>query len=140
MCRAAGLNQLHVARVSALGFLQTYQGIDRCGERLAEEVTAYVQQHPALQRISVMGHSMGGLIARYALGDSPSCPPCSAGDPETDFSCLTVSARLSLDLILSFGISWLRTLQERVSAMLLDDSLAGLSAVQGRFMTTARGV
>jgi triacylglycerol esterase/lipase EstA (alpha/beta hydrolase family) len=48
--------------------LQTYQGIDRCGERLAEEVSTYVEQHLALQRISVVGHSMGGLIARYALG------------------------------------------------------------------------
>lgn len=53
--------------------LQTYQGIDRCGGRLAEEVSTYVEQHPALQRISVVGHSMGGLIARYALGKL-SCP------------------------------------------------------------------
>ena len=49
--------------------MQTYQGIDRCGERLAEEVNGYVDEHPALQRISVVGHSMGGLIARYALGE-----------------------------------------------------------------------
>ena len=49
--------------------VQTYQGIDRCGERLAEEVRGYVEKHPALQRISVVGHSMGGLIARYALGE-----------------------------------------------------------------------
>lgn len=53
--------------------MQTYQGIDRCGDRLAEEVRAYVEEHPALQRISVVGHSMGGLIARYALGDPPFC-------------------------------------------------------------------
>jgi len=51
--------------------MQTYQGIDRCGDRLAEEVRAYVEEHSALQRISVVGHSMGGLIARYALGDPP---------------------------------------------------------------------
>ena len=49
--------------------VQTYHGIDRCGERLAEEVKGYVEAHPALQRISVVGHSMGGLIARYALGE-----------------------------------------------------------------------
>ena len=48
---------------------QTYEGIDKCGERLAEEVKGYVEEHPALQRISVVGHSMGGLIARYALGE-----------------------------------------------------------------------
>ena len=49
---------------------QTYEGIDKCGQRLAEEVKGYVEEHPALQRISVVGHSMGGLIARYALGNS----------------------------------------------------------------------
>lgn len=50
--------------------LQTYEGIDRCGERLAGEVTEYVAIHPDLERISLIGHSMGGLIGRYALGMS----------------------------------------------------------------------
>ena len=73
--------------------VQTYQGIDRCGERLAEEVGAYVQQHPALQRISVVGHSMGGLIARYALGDPPLLYKLSAGIYRADFvlACLIAS-------------------------------------------------
>ena len=53
--------------------LQTYEGIDRCGQRLAEEVTEYVAVHPDLERISLIGHSMGGLIGRYALGDAFSC-------------------------------------------------------------------
>jgi predicted alpha/beta superfamily hydrolase len=48
--------------------LQTYGGIDACGGRLAEEISDYIAEHPKLQRLSVFGHSMGGLIARYALG------------------------------------------------------------------------
>lgn len=47
---------------------QTFDGIDACGERLAEEVRQYVAAHPSLARITVVGHSMGGLIARYTLG------------------------------------------------------------------------
>lgn len=48
--------------------MQTYQGIDRCGDRLAAEIVALVQQHPQLQYISLVGHSMGGLLVRYAAG------------------------------------------------------------------------
>lgn len=47
---------------------QTYEGIDMCGERLADELRAVVVRHPNLERISILGHSMGGLIARYAAG------------------------------------------------------------------------
>ncbi len=48
--------------------LATYDGIDVCGQRLADEVRAVVAANPGLQRISVIGHSMGGLLARYAVG------------------------------------------------------------------------
>lgn len=41
---------------------QTFEGIDVCGERLAEEIRAVVAQHPGLARISLVSHSMGGLI------------------------------------------------------------------------------
>jgi hypothetical protein len=47
---------------------QTFEGIDLCGKRLAEEVREYVNQTPGLERISVIGHSMGGLISRYVIG------------------------------------------------------------------------
>lgn len=46
----------------------TYQGIDTCGQRLADEVRAVAAAHPSLTRLSVVAHSMGGLMARYALG------------------------------------------------------------------------
>lgn len=47
---------------------RTFEGIDVCGERLAAEIRAVVEQHPGLARISLLGHSMGGLISRYAAG------------------------------------------------------------------------
>ena len=74
MCQNGGVFGCRSVGLYSPCSVQTYQGIDRCGERLAQEVGAYVRQHPALQRISVVGHSMGGLIARYALGKSPD--PC----------------------------------------------------------------
>lgn len=41
---------------------KTFDGIDTCGERLAEEIRAVAAQHPRLRRISILAHSMGGLI------------------------------------------------------------------------------
>lgn len=47
---------------------KTFDGIDTCGERLAAEIRQVAAAHPGLQRISILGHSMGGLISRYAVG------------------------------------------------------------------------
>jgi hypothetical protein len=44
----------------------TYDGIDACGCRLADEVRGLVAAQPSLSRISVVAHSMGGLMARCA--------------------------------------------------------------------------
>eukprot|EP00741_Cyanophora_paradoxa_P013121 tig00020675_g12674.t1 len=49
-------------------YFRTHDGVDGGGERVAEEIRAYVDAHPDLKRISVVGHSLGGLYARYALG------------------------------------------------------------------------
>lgn len=49
-------------------FLQTYDGIDTCGDRLASEIKNKVKEYPSLQNISLLGHSMGGLLVRYAAG------------------------------------------------------------------------
>ncbi|XP_024009032.1 putative lipase ROG1 isoform X2 [Eutrema salsugineum] len=46
---------------------QTFDGVDVMGERLAEEVRSVIKRHPSLQKISFVGHSLGGLIARYAV-------------------------------------------------------------------------
>uniref|UniRef100_A0A2P2LJ72 DUF676 domain-containing protein n=1 Tax=Rhizophora mucronata TaxID=61149 RepID=A0A2P2LJ72_RHIMU len=45
----------------------TFDGVDLMGERLAEEVLAVVRGRPQVQKISFVAHSLGGLIARYAV-------------------------------------------------------------------------
>lgn len=50
---------------------QTFQGIDTCGQRLADEIARIASQHASLQYFSCIGHSMGGLLARYAIGEQP---------------------------------------------------------------------
>lgn len=42
----------------------TFDGIDLCGERLADEMRRVVSENPTLERVSVVGHSMGGLLLR----------------------------------------------------------------------------
>ncbi|XP_042493299.1 putative lipase ROG1 [Macadamia integrifolia] len=46
----------------------TLDGVDIMGERLAEEVKSIVKCRPDIQKISFIGHSLGGLVARYAIG------------------------------------------------------------------------
>lgn len=41
-------------------------GIDVCGQRLALEIQTLAAAHPSLTQLSLVGHSMGGLVARYA--------------------------------------------------------------------------
>lgn len=45
----------------------TFDGVDVMGKRLADEVLSIVQKHPNLQKISFICHSLGGLVARYAI-------------------------------------------------------------------------
>ncbi|KAF5746754.1 putative lipase ROG1 [Tripterygium wilfordii] len=45
----------------------TFDGVDVMGERLAEEVISVMKRHPTVQKISFVGHSLGGLVARYAI-------------------------------------------------------------------------
>lgn len=59
---------LHGQLPDNLTFVQTHDGIDVCGERLCKELRSVVSSYPALKEISFIGHSMGGLIARYAAG------------------------------------------------------------------------
>ncbi|XP_074368656.1 putative lipase YDR444W [Apium graveolens] len=46
----------------------TFDGVDRMGERLSEEVLDVVTQWPEVNKISFVAHSLGGLVARYAVG------------------------------------------------------------------------
>ncbi|GAA0149489.1 hypothetical protein LIER_08643 [Lithospermum erythrorhizon] len=45
----------------------TFDGVDVMGTRLANEVLSVVQAHPNLQKISIIGHLLGGVVARYAI-------------------------------------------------------------------------
>ncbi|KAJ7970634.1 alpha/beta-Hydrolases superfamily protein [Quillaja saponaria] len=46
----------------------TLDGVDVMGERLAEEVHEVIQRKPNIHKISFVAHSVGGLVARYAIG------------------------------------------------------------------------
>ncbi|KAM7273892.1 hypothetical protein ACFE04_028556 [Oxalis oulophora] len=46
----------------------TLDGVDVMGERLAVEVRDVIQRKPNLRKISFVAHSIGGLVARYAIG------------------------------------------------------------------------
>ncbi|KAK9946591.1 hypothetical protein M0R45_012047 [Rubus argutus] len=46
----------------------TFDGVDVMGDRLAEEVKSVTKRHRSVEKISFVGHSLGGLIARYAIG------------------------------------------------------------------------
>ncbi|XP_057973880.1 lipid droplet phospholipase 1 [Malania oleifera] len=45
----------------------TFGGVDVMGERLAQEVISVIKRYPDVQKISFVGHSLGGLVARYAI-------------------------------------------------------------------------
>ncbi|KAG6480168.1 hypothetical protein ZIOFF_063646 [Zingiber officinale] len=64
--RQLGSNFLIYAS-SCNGFTKTFDGIDRAGKRLAEEISSVVQKTGSLQRISILAHSLGGLFSRYAI-------------------------------------------------------------------------
>lgn len=46
---------------------RTFDGVDVMGRRLADEVASIVDSRPELCKISFVAHSLGGLIARYAI-------------------------------------------------------------------------
>ncbi|SCV02056.1 LANO_0F14884g1_1 [Lachancea nothofagi CBS 11611] len=47
---------------------KTYDGIDVCGVRVAGEVEGQIAELGSVTKFSICGYSLGGLIARYALG------------------------------------------------------------------------
>ncbi|KAH6557925.1 hypothetical protein KP509_1Z085800 [Ceratopteris richardii] len=59
----------------------TFDGVDVMGHRLAEEIKEAVNKSPGLKRISFIAHSLGGLIARYAIGQLYS--PCDTSHLST---------------------------------------------------------
>ncbi|KAL4942242.1 hypothetical protein BDV06DRAFT_165812 [Aspergillus oleicola] len=65
-------SQLHVLASECNDGNLTYDGIEVCGERLAHEIEETLDNLETaghkVQKLSVVGYSLGGLIARYALG------------------------------------------------------------------------
>lgn len=47
---------------------QTLDGVDVMGDRLAEEVLELIKRRANVKKISFIAHSVGGLVARYAIG------------------------------------------------------------------------
>lgn len=60
----------------------TFDGVDVMGHRLAEEVKEIIEELPGLKRISFVAHSLGGLVARYAIGQLYSLPKSSSPSKE----------------------------------------------------------
>ncbi|KAJ8762468.1 hypothetical protein K2173_007907 [Erythroxylum novogranatense] len=56
---------VHCSKVNTR--MLTLHGVDVMGCRLAEEVISVRQSYPSVQKISFVGHSLGGVIARYAI-------------------------------------------------------------------------
>ncbi|KVH98779.1 protein of unknown function DUF676, lipase-like protein [Cynara cardunculus var. scolymus] len=80
--------------------LLTFNGVDVMGNRLANEVTSVIKRHPGLQKISFIGHSLGGLVARYAIAklytqDSTKLACQENGDPTNDASNEQCSEHIS---------------------------------------------
>mmetsp|Transcript_41998 Transcript_41998/g.105352 ORF Transcript_41998/g.105352 Transcript_41998/m.105352 type:complete len:540 (+) Transcript_41998:162-1781(+) len=47
---------------------RSLQGVHACGDRLVAEITGLIAATPTLRDISIIGHSFGGLLSRYAIG------------------------------------------------------------------------
>ncbi|KAL4604445.1 hypothetical protein ACB092_10G194700 [Castanea dentata] len=80
----------------------TFDGVDNMGDRLAEEVISVIKCHPGVQKISFLGHSLGGLVTRYVIAklygrdvrrefakENGECSSDGSGDPcpEEKFKC-----------------------------------------------------
>lgn len=64
--------KLHVLVATRNAGSFTYDGIDTGGERVAQEVEGKLEELAEsghnITKISIVGYSLGGLIARYAIG------------------------------------------------------------------------
>lgn len=47
--------------------LKSLRGLETGGEDLASEIVDYIKTRPSLTRLSIVGNSLGGLYARYAM-------------------------------------------------------------------------
>ena len=65
-------DKLHILSAKTNSDSFTYDGIDLGGERVTQEIESYIRdledtgRH--VRKLSVVGYSLGGLVARYAIG------------------------------------------------------------------------
>ncbi|BGP36287.1 hypothetical protein JCM10449v2_000185 [Rhodotorula kratochvilovae] len=61
-----------VPETNAASFAHTYDGVDVCADRVVDEIDAEIrrieQDGGKVERFSIVGYSLGGLVARYVLG------------------------------------------------------------------------
>lgn len=66
------VHSLHILNSKQNGGSLTYDGIDVCAERLVLELEGeleYIRSRGcSVTKLSVVGYSLGGLVARYAVG------------------------------------------------------------------------
>lgn len=61
-------SSLYILLTTSNSGMHTYDGIHTCGERVCHEIEQTLALHPSLVKLSVVGYSLGGLVARYAIG------------------------------------------------------------------------
>ena len=65
-------DRLHILSAKTNSDSFTYDGIDLGGERVTQEIEDYIEDlekdGTSIKKLSVVGYSLGGLVARYAIG------------------------------------------------------------------------
>ena len=65
-------DKLHILSAKTNSDSFTYDGIDLGGERVTQEIETYIgdleKNGSHVKKLSVVGYSLGGLVARYAIG------------------------------------------------------------------------
>ena len=65
-------DKLHILSAKTNSDSFTYDGIDLGAERVTQEIETYIQESEEMgiriRKLSVVGYSLGGLVARYAVG------------------------------------------------------------------------
>ncbi|KAM3583644.1 hypothetical protein VKS41_003617 [Umbelopsis sp. WA50703] len=64
--------KIHTLNVAVNEAKYTYDGVDICGKRLVDKIKTEVKELEAkgkvVDKVSMLGYSLGGLISRYAIG------------------------------------------------------------------------